>query len=79
VQSWKASCKGRRPKRRERRADGAAVPRLPASSLLARHALAAADARAELDNLFLDAALLAVWCAELGFPTWITYAFIGAT
>lgn len=35
--------------------------------------------RAELDNLFLDAALLAVWCAELGFPTWITYAFIGAT
>jgi PAS domain S-box-containing protein len=35
--------------------------------------------RAELDNLFLDAALLALWCAELGFPTWITYAFVGAT
>jgi PAS domain S-box-containing protein len=35
--------------------------------------------RAELDNLFLDAALLAAWCAELGFPTWITYGFIGAT
>src|SRR5918996_3947309 len=35
--------------------------------------------RAELDNLFLDSALLAVWCAELGFPTWLTYAFIGAT
>jgi PAS domain S-box-containing protein len=35
--------------------------------------------RAELDNLFLDAALLGAWCAQLGFPTWITYAFIGAT
>jgi PAS domain S-box-containing protein len=35
--------------------------------------------RAELDNLFLDAALLGAWCAGLGFPTWITYAFIGAT
>src|ERR671914_2177423 len=35
--------------------------------------------RAELDNLFLDSALLAVWCAELGFPTWLTYAFVGAT
>ena len=35
--------------------------------------------RAELDNLFIDSALLAVWCAELGFPTWLTYAFIGAT
>src|SRR5829696_7749328 len=35
--------------------------------------------RAELDNLFLDAALLGVWCAELGFPTWITYFFMGAT
>jgi len=35
--------------------------------------------RAELDNLFLDAALLAAWCAELGFPTWITYGFVGAT
>ena len=35
--------------------------------------------RAELDNLFLDAALLGAWCAELGFPTWIAYFFIGAT
>jgi len=35
--------------------------------------------RAELDNLFLDAALLAAWCAELGFPTWLTYGFVGAT
>ena len=35
--------------------------------------------RAELDNLFLDSALLAAWCAALGFPTWITYALIGAT
>ena len=36
-------------------------------------------ARAELDNLFLDAALLGVWCAALGFPTWISFAMIGAT
>jgi len=35
--------------------------------------------RAELDNLFLDAVLLGGWCAELGFPTWITYGFLGAT
>jgi PAS domain S-box-containing protein len=35
--------------------------------------------RAELDNLFLDAALLGAWCAGLGFPTWITYLFVGAT
>ena len=35
--------------------------------------------RAELDNLFLDAALLGLWCAELGFPTWITYLFLSAT
>ena len=35
--------------------------------------------RAELDNLFLDAALLGVWCAELGFPTWITYVLLSAT
>jgi len=35
--------------------------------------------RAELDNLFLDAALLCAWCAGLGFPTWITYCLIGAT
>jgi PAS domain S-box-containing protein len=35
--------------------------------------------RAELDNLFLDSALLAAWCAALGFPTWLTYAFVGGT
>ena len=34
--------------------------------------------RAELDNLFLDAVFLGAWCAELGFPTWITYFFVGA-
>jgi PAS domain S-box-containing protein len=44
-----------------------------------RARLSARPTRAELDNLFLDAALLAAWCAELGFPTWITYAFISAT
>src|SRR5574341_1965603 len=35
--------------------------------------------RAELDNLFLDSALLGAWCAGIGFPTWITYCMIGAT
>ena len=35
--------------------------------------------RAELDNLFLDSALLGAWAAALGFPTWITYALLGAT
>ena len=34
---------------------------------------------AELDNLFLDAAALGAWCAALGFPTWISFALIGAT
>jgi PAS domain S-box-containing protein len=34
---------------------------------------------AELDNLFLDAALLGAWCAALGFPTWVVYGFVGAT
>jgi PAS domain S-box-containing protein len=32
--------------------------------------------RAELDNLFLDAALFGAWCAALGFPTWLTYGLI---
>jgi len=36
-------------------------------------------ARAELENLYLDALLLGAWCAGLGFPTWIAYGFIGAT
>src|SRR5947209_20610226 len=35
-------------------------------------------ARAELDNLFLDAAFLGAWVAYLGFPLWITYALIAA-
>jgi PAS domain S-box-containing protein len=36
-------------------------------------------ARAELDNLYLDAFLLGACCAALGFPTWIAYGLIGAT
>ena len=44
-----------------------------------RSRLSARPTRAELDNLFLDAALLGAWCAELGFPTWITFAFVTAT
>ena len=35
-------------------------------------------ARAELDNLFLDAALLGAWVAYLGFPVWISYSLIAA-
>ncbi|HYL88555.1 MAG TPA: PAS domain S-box protein [Burkholderiales bacterium] len=38
----------------------------------------ARPARAELDNLFLDAAFLGAWVAFLGFPIWITYALISA-
>src|SRR5688572_10287087 len=34
---------------------------------------------AERDNLLIDALLLGAWCAALGFPTWISYAFISAT
>ena len=44
-----------------------------------RAKVSAQPARAELDNLFLDAALLGAWCAELGFPTWIAFFFVGAT
>ncbi len=36
-------------------------------------------ARAELDNLYLDAFLLGACCAALGFPTWIAYGLVGAT
>jgi PAS domain S-box-containing protein len=43
----------------------------------ARHA--PRPARAERDNLFIDAALLGVWCAALGFPTWITFSLAAAT
>ena len=39
----------------------------------------ARPARAELDNLLLDAALLGAWTAYFGFPTWIAYALMGAT
>jgi PAS domain S-box-containing protein len=34
---------------------------------------------AELNNLYLDAALLGAWCAEFGFPTWITFSLVAAT
>lgn len=47
--------------------------------LYLRAKLSARPTRAELQNLFVDAALLGAWCAELGFPTWITYSFVGAT
>src|ERR1700741_5023418 len=43
----------------------------------ARHA--PRPVRAELHNLFVDAALLGVWCAALGFPTWITFSLVAAT
>ena len=33
----------------------------------------------ELENLYLDALLLGVWCAGLGFPTWIVFGLVGAT
>jgi PAS domain S-box-containing protein len=44
-----------------------------------RTRFSARPTRAELNNLFLDAVLLGAWSAALGFPTWITYAFITAT
>lgn len=34
---------------------------------------------AELSNLYLDAGLLGVWVAALGFPTWLAYAAVTAT
>ena len=34
--------------------------------------------RAELDNLFLDSALLGAWVAYLGFPLWITFMLTAA-
>lgn len=43
----------------------------------ARHS--ARPTRAELDNLFIDSALLGIWSAYMGFPTWITYALVGST
>src|SRR2546423_8238379 len=41
-----------------------------------RAARSAHPARAELDNLLLDAALLGAWVAYLGFPVWISYALL---
>jgi PAS domain S-box-containing protein len=38
----------------------------------------AAPARAELDNLLLDSALLGAWSAYLGFPRWIGFSLIAA-
>ena len=35
--------------------------------------------QAELNNLYMDAVLLAAWCAELGFPTWITFSLVAST
>ncbi len=36
-------------------------------------------ARAELDNLYLDAVLLGAWVGYLGFPTWIGYGLLAST
>jgi len=47
--------------------------------LFLRARYSARPARAELDNLYLDAALLGAWSAYLAFPTWITYSLVGAT
>jgi PAS domain S-box-containing protein len=44
-----------------------------------RSKFSAHPTRAELDNLFLDSALLGAVCAGLGFPTWITFMMLGAT
>jgi PAS domain S-box-containing protein len=38
----------------------------------------ATPARAELDNLLLDAALLGAWSAYLGFPRWIAFSLIAS-
>jgi PAS domain S-box-containing protein len=34
---------------------------------------------AELSNLYVDAGLLGIWVAALGFPTWLAYAALHAT
>jgi PAS domain S-box-containing protein len=44
-----------------------------------RARLSARPTHAELRNLFLDSVLLGAWSAALGFPIWISYAFITAT
>jgi PAS domain S-box-containing protein len=38
----------------------------------------ASPARAELDNLLLDAALLGAWSSYLGFPRWIAFSLIAS-
>jgi PAS domain S-box-containing protein len=35
--------------------------------------------RAELDNLYIDSALLGAWVGYLGFPTWISYGLLVST
>src|SRR6185503_2307025 len=35
--------------------------------------------RAELSNLYVDAAVLGAWIAGLGFPVWPAYAALNAT
>jgi PAS domain S-box-containing protein len=40
---------------------------------------AAQPMRAELDNLYIDSALLGAWIGFLGFPTWIAFGLLGAT
>lgn len=35
--------------------------------------------RLAMENLFMDSALLGIWCAHLGFPTWISFALLGGT
>jgi PAS domain S-box-containing protein len=43
-----------------------------------RAARSASPARAELDNLLLDSALLGAWASYLGFPGWIAFSLIAA-
>ena len=44
-----------------------------------RSKFSAHPTRAELNNLYLDSALLGAVCAGLGFPIWITFMMTGAT
>lgn len=47
--------------------------------LLLLRALRSRDPRqAEIQNIFLDAALFGTWTAGLGFPTWIAYAALSS-
>jgi len=48
--------------------------------LVYRRALRSAQpTRAELDNLYIDSALLGAWVGFLGFPTWIGYGLLAST